>query len=1494
MKTIELNVSYDKLFKDDEDVRAVEGSRNYTQIHFNFLTDDWNDVKMKVAYFEYDNGKTDAELVDTDNVVVIPSRVLALQYFKVSLKGYTETINQLIPTNKVDIVVDSTIEPNTDVPTENKYILRSFYEASEDNYVMKFLRNDGTTFELSLSNIKNDIDLKADPTKFDLTYDVDNGVVNLTYNSEVIGTVDFGEKLVLESATYDKNTKSIILKFTSGDIVTIPVSDLSDIYKGGTTETTTVTITDENEIKVEINEAYKVKKSDVENKVDKISGKGLSTNDFTNDLKTKLDGIESGANKTIVDESLSLTSTNPVQNKAVNAKLEDKVDKVTGKQLSTNDFTNELKNKLDGISDGATKVIVDSELSSTSENPVQNKVITSALDETTKELENYWSLVGEIIINENTDLNTLTTVGNYCCRANVTAPTLVNKPSDLVDAFVMKVYQTYGTANYVTQEIIALSKRYSRVFSIPGSAWTPWILINDIMTQYAKTSVVNNKLDKVTTSTGLPQAYVKKIDGSQVMWSMSKTPSIDVIALFDSNKNLKTSTPIADNDTTPKVYVDEKVNNVNTNVEDLTQELNELKEQLNGYLFDSTEVTLSDVDVAVIPKTVQVGSSTYNVADNSRAGVLEVQGKSAVAHVCNMIEVDGKSVKFNQLIDKTKFKDTIATQGITFTIDKTKGTITVNGTNTENSSLYFNPLAGSNSVASVNVINGHKYLLKGSPANASTTTTFANFYSDGIIYVVDTGLGAIAQATSNGLAYLQIIIAANATISNAIFTPQIYDLTAMGLDDISLTDFNKKFPNTPHEYNNGEVKHVEISEVTPRGLNMIDKSKIQYTSISAQGVTLTSNKDKGTVTINGTNSSSTQPIYFHLFTTSNKMHIVNGHKYLLKGAPSNASTSTAYLQLYGTNIITTSNNNTMSIGTAINTGIATIVVIIVAGATVSNMIFQPQLFDLTAYYGAGNEPTSVANVPFANDGKYHEYFSETLTLSSPLTLRGVDDVYCDKLYLQGDSLASGVVLRRFAEVDLGTLTWVVSENDKGINRYNSPNLGSIVKRPATNNDKAYILCSKYTEAPVSWCYSVEYDKVIAIAADGGLYISDKDYDNADTLKTSLSGVKLIYELATKTGENITTGGLSGNKEDIFNLLDTNANQSYDMIDREKVRYGKIKDCQFDTLEFKGKNLFNKNLTENIHKNTTISTSGELLSASYTTNALTLDLPYYSTTMTISFKKQVDTNNQTYGFNLYSAILDENKNVVETRKNISVGDTKATSFTITNINPSQMNKGYIRLAITSTYFTAGYELEDIQFEVGSTATSYSEYKNQQLITLADSAITLQSAKNAHDTIEVVKNESGLYDVSLVKRVGTYTFTGTENILGNTDNYPENSWYLEASQQWENAPKPATTNAILDIDSIQNTYFSNIKTLIFIVSASASHKNWKYEERLITKGAILNYELATPTTTSIATNLTLDEVTAIIEANGLVTVNGNSVNEAFAKPNVKLELVYKKLS
>ena len=72
-----------------------------------------------------------------------------------------------------------------------------------------------------------------------------------------------------------------------------------------------------------------------------------------------------------------------------------KVDKISGKGLSTNDYTTTEKEKLAGIDIGATKVIVDSELSSTSTNAIQNKVVANMKTNIDDELNNKPSNTGE-------------------------------------------------------------------------------------------------------------------------------------------------------------------------------------------------------------------------------------------------------------------------------------------------------------------------------------------------------------------------------------------------------------------------------------------------------------------------------------------------------------------------------------------------------------------------------------------------------------------------------------------------------------------------------------------------------------------------------------------------------------------------------------------------------------------------------------------------------------------------------------------------------------------------------------------------------------------------------------------------------------------------------------------------------------------------------------------------------------------------------------------
>lgn len=113
-------------------------------------------------------------------------------------------------------------------------------------------------------------------------------------------------------------------------------------------------------------------------KVDKVSGKQLSTNDYTTEEKTKLSGIEEGAqvntitgvkgdsevnyrtgNVSISKANIGLVNVdntsdiNKPISTATQGALDNKVDKVTGKGLSANDYTTEEKNKLAGIAAGA-------------------------------------------------------------------------------------------------------------------------------------------------------------------------------------------------------------------------------------------------------------------------------------------------------------------------------------------------------------------------------------------------------------------------------------------------------------------------------------------------------------------------------------------------------------------------------------------------------------------------------------------------------------------------------------------------------------------------------------------------------------------------------------------------------------------------------------------------------------------------------------------------------------------------------------------------------------------------------------------------------------------------------------------------------------------------------------------------------------------------------------------------------------------------------------
>lgn len=97
--------------------------------------------------------------------------------------------------------------------------------------------------------------------------------------------------------------------------------------------------------------------SDIEalnnSKVDKVEGKDLSTNDYTTAEKDKLAGIESGANKTVVDSILSSTSANPVRNSAVSKAITDATNRIAATESVVSDLSTNLQSAFTQLSEKA-------------------------------------------------------------------------------------------------------------------------------------------------------------------------------------------------------------------------------------------------------------------------------------------------------------------------------------------------------------------------------------------------------------------------------------------------------------------------------------------------------------------------------------------------------------------------------------------------------------------------------------------------------------------------------------------------------------------------------------------------------------------------------------------------------------------------------------------------------------------------------------------------------------------------------------------------------------------------------------------------------------------------------------------------------------------------------------------------------------------------------------------------------------------------------------
>lgn len=394
------------------------------------------------------------------------------------IKIENNTISSTIDTTLYKVVSEL---PTTDIQ-ENKIYLIHTTSSINNNVYTEYIYVNGKWEILGDFNYDEQIDFSTFLTKVEAasTYQPKG---NYALKSEIPNISGKADKTYVDSQINTVNTE-VAKKANKADLATVATSgsynDLTNKLKAGSG----LTITSDNTLNVNVDltevtnsidavdskidaEVTRAKAAEA-TKVDKVTGKGLSTNDYTTAEKNKLanlgnhiSGIDTAGTTTGSSyHVLKYTEKNVSTGSTINHDIYIRAATPT----SAGVMTSSDRNKLDGIAEGANKTIVDSALSSTSTNPVQNKVVNSAL-------QNKSDIQPIKLTNE--DLNNITNVGQYFAEGY---NSVTNKPTALNEAtsFALRVYKT--AASYITQEFISGSastnSKHIRTFN--GTSWGQW------------------------------------------------------------------------------------------------------------------------------------------------------------------------------------------------------------------------------------------------------------------------------------------------------------------------------------------------------------------------------------------------------------------------------------------------------------------------------------------------------------------------------------------------------------------------------------------------------------------------------------------------------------------------------------------------------------------------------------------------------------------------------------------------------------------------------------------------------------------------------------------------------------------------------------------------------------------------------------------------------------------------------------------------------------
>lgn len=324
--------------------------------------------------------------------------------------------------------------------------------------------------------------------------------------------------------------------------------------------------------------------------------------------------------------------------------------------------------------------------------------------------------------------------------------------------------------------------------------------------------------------------------------------------------------------------------------------------------------------------------------------------------------------EITQWFDKDRFSPSWTDRTLTFT-DNGDGSVTVSG-------VVVNTYRNIYNISNLKeLVKGHKYLLSGCPKSAGSFTYMLrlNVYNPNNRGWEDHGNGHIftfdMEYYDRNVGGIYIYETEVGAEINRTYTPQLFDLTEMfgaGHEPATVAEFKAKFPEVYYPYQRAvlTVYNKVVRPCVRKGevVQLLDKSTY-YNTQTNSGITATNNGD-GSWTINGT---ATKAGYFNF--SDQLTSIIGGHKILICGNKENSNFNMGLLNQ------PIQDTGTGAIGIFNQSAGKTWGIEWANGAVINNVTIYPQLFDLTAMYGAGNEPKTLADFRKDFPESYYPYNS---------------------------------------------------------------------------------------------------------------------------------------------------------------------------------------------------------------------------------------------------------------------------------------------------------------------------------------------------------------------------------------------------------------------------------------------------------------------------------------------------------------------------------------